>query len=115
MSTEFDQRVGDRLRERRDRLGLTREKLCEKYVDISPGFLSDVERGIKGLSAEMLCNLCEGLGLSMDAVARGKSEMTDVSSITALLSTLDEKYIPLVEELIITFIKTTVLLKEFRK
>jgi transcriptional regulator with XRE-family HTH domain len=112
MKNDFNKRVGARIRAQRELLGFTRENLCN-YVSISPQFLSEIERGVKGASAETLCKLCEGLGLSADAVLLGREKPADVSGIVATLSALDEKYLPLAEELIKTFIKT-VALKETR-
>ena len=100
--------IGARVRAQREYLGVTREGLCN-YVDISPEFLSEIERGVKGPSAVTLSKLCEGLGVSADYILMGKGNMTDVSTVSSILSTLDEKYIPLAEELLKTFFKTIAL------
>ena len=101
----LNSKIGTRIRAQREYLGITREGLCN-YVSISPQFLSEIERGIKGVSAETLYKLCEGLGISADYVLMGKTSISDVSMISRTLSTLDEKYIPLVEDLLKTFFKT---------
>jgi hypothetical protein len=44
--------------------------------------------------------------MSADAVLLGKEKPADISGIVAMLSTLDDKYLPLAEDLIKTFIKT---------
>ena len=99
MSKELNIKIGARIRHQRELLGLTREELCN-FVEISPQFLSEIERGVKGVSAEMLYNLCEGLGASADYVLMGKERNPDVSEITCLLTTLDEKYLPLIEDVL---------------
>lgn len=99
MSKELNQKIGARIRRQRELLGLTREELCN-FVAISPQFLSEIERGVKGVSAEMLYNLCKGLGASADYVLMGKEKEPDVSEITALLMTVDERYLPLVEDVL---------------
>jgi transcriptional regulator with XRE-family HTH domain len=112
MKNDFNKRIGSRIRVQRELLGFTRENLCN-HVSISPQFLSEIERDVKGTSAETLCKLCEGLCLSADALLLGKEKPADISHIVAMLSTLDEKYLPLAEDLIKTFVKT-VTLKETR-
>ena len=102
--SDLNKQIGTRVRAQREYLGITREGLCN-YVNISPQFLSEIERGIKGVSAETLYKLCEGLGISADFVLMGKESPTDTSAITKTLSTLDEKYMPLAESLLKTFFK----------
>jgi len=101
----LNKQIGARVRAQREYLGITREGLCN-FVSISPQFLSEIERGIKGVSAETLYKLCEGLGVSADFILMGKKSVADVSMIARTLSTLDEKYIPLAEDLLKTFFKT---------
>ncbi|MCL2828007.1 MAG: helix-turn-helix domain-containing protein [Oscillospiraceae bacterium] len=108
MNKALNKQIGKRVRTQREYLGITREGLCD-YVNISPQFLSEVERGVKGVSAETLYKLCEGLGISADFVLMGKEHLPDVSAIVKTLSTLDEKYIPLAEDLLKTFFKTIAL------
>ena len=90
---------------RREYLGITREGLCN-FVNISPQFLSEIERGIKGVSAETLSKLCEGLSSSADYILLGEETELKVPEIIKMLATLDEKYQELAEELLKTFIKT---------
>jgi len=101
----LNKQIGARVRAQREYLGITREGLCG-FVSISPQFLSEIERGVKGVSAETLYKLCEGLGVSADFILMGKKSVSDVSMISRTLATLDEKYIPLAEEMLKTFFKT---------
>jgi len=108
MNQTLNIEIGKRLRERREHLHITREKLCE-MVDVSPQFLSEVERGVKGLSVDKLLVVCDGLGLSTDFVLRGKESPTDVSPVIEMLSTLDEAYIPLAEDLLKTLFQAVIM------
>jgi len=108
MNIDFNKQIGARIRAQREFLKITREELCN-YVSISPQFLSEIERGVKGASAETLYKLCEGLKISADFVLMGKEKPADVSDIAATLATLDEKYIPLAEDMLRTFVKTIAL------
>jgi len=67
-----------------------------------PG-LRPKQRGIKGVSAETLRKLCDGLGLSADYLLCGKEAFADISPIVAMLATLDEAYIPLAEDVLKAF------------
>ena len=108
MLDTLNKQIGIRIRAQREYLGITREGLCN-YVSISPQFLSEIERGVKGVSAETLYKLCEGLGVSADFILMGKKSVSDVSEISRTLATLDEKYIPLAEDMLKTFFKTVAL------
>lgn len=108
MNQALNKENGKRLRERREYLHLTREKLCE-MVDVSPQFLSEMERGIKGLLVDKLLVMCDGLGLSADYVLRGKVNLTDVSPAISMLATLDDAYILLAEDMLKTFFQVIAL------
>jgi len=108
VSDALNKKIGARVRAQREFLGITREGLCD-FVSISPQFLSEIERGVKGVSAETLYKLCEGLGMSADYVLLGKENTADVSAIIKTLSTLDDKYIPLAEDMLKTFYKAIAL------
>jgi len=104
VKSDLNKQIGERVRAQRECLGITREGLCD-YVNISPQFLSEIERGVKGVSAETLLKLCKGLGVSADYVLMGKESMSDVSGVVKALSTLDTKYMQLAENLLVTFFK----------
>lgn len=111
MNDNLNNQIGSRVRAQREYLGITREGLCD-FVNISPQFLSEVERGVKGVSAETLYKLCEGLGVSADYILMGKEKAADTTAIVATLSTIDEKYIPYAEDMLKTFFKTIALKHE---
>ena len=59
--------IGQEVRNARDRAKLTQEQLAEK-LDCSPQYVSDLERGVVGISIPMLRNLCMELGISSDSI-----------------------------------------------
>lgn len=63
--------LGDRLKARRQILGLTQEDLAKKAA-ISKGFLSEVENNSRNLSAENLLKLARELGVSLDYLMKGE-------------------------------------------
>jgi transcriptional regulator with XRE-family HTH domain len=71
---------GQRIKNRRLELGLKQEELAQR-VGISNGFLSDIENGKRGISAETLLDIGRVLGLSLDFLMKGEpNEIAAVSS-----------------------------------
>ena len=100
----FNERIGLCIRKQREYLGFTREVLSEN-IDISPEFLSEIERGVKGVSAMTLYKLCNGLSLSADAVLMGRETPSDVSPIVGALSCLNSSQVACAEEILRAFVK----------
>ena len=105
MKKEINIEIGDCIRQQRESLRLTREQLAE-LADLSAPFLADVELGRKGISPSSIQKLCDALHVSADYLIRSKQMHTDFSQIMELLSGLDAAYIPLVEDLVRTYIKS---------
>lgn len=97
--------IGIRIRSQRETLGYSREKLAE-LSEISNSFLSDIERGERGFSVALLARISKVLGLSADYILFGREQAADLSPITDMLSGLDEKYIPELQELLGAYLKT---------
>ncbi|MDR0454336.1 MAG: helix-turn-helix domain-containing protein [Deferribacteraceae bacterium] len=45
---------------------------ASELLEISTQFLSEIERGVKGVSAETLYKICNKFGISADSVLMGK-------------------------------------------
>jgi transcriptional regulator with XRE-family HTH domain len=69
----FREALGDVLRNERMRRGLTLRELSGR-ARISLGYISEVERGQKEASSELLAALCEALEVSLGSVLRVVSE-----------------------------------------
>ncbi len=63
----IDKRIGKRMKQRREELGLTQEQLAEK-LDLTTNYISTVERGASFPRCEKLILLLNGLETSADAV-----------------------------------------------
>ncbi|MEI6101825.1 MAG: helix-turn-helix transcriptional regulator [Eubacteriales bacterium] len=103
MRRRLDNGMGGRLRKIREDLGLSREELAEQ-IQISPRYLAEIENGAKSMSAMTIYKACENLSISADYLLMGRTETADASSITAMLSKLDEKYVGLAEDMLKAFI-----------
>ena len=79
----FRRLLGDALRAQRMRRGMTlREVSAEARVSL--GYISEIERGQKEASSELLASLCSALDLPLSAVLR------EVSDLVALEESLIE-------------------------
>lgn len=63
----IDKRIGKRIKECRERLGLTQEQFSEK-TDLSVNYISTVERGASFPRCEKLITIINALEVSADAV-----------------------------------------------
>ena len=64
--------VGERLRERRTALHLSRAEVAEK-IDRAEKYYADIERGSCGMSLETIIALSDALSVSIDSIIYGKS------------------------------------------
>lgn len=88
--------LGLRIRRERERLGLTREAMAEQ-LEITPGYLADLERGEARLSVQGLINLCQLFRCSSDFLLFGR---TDSLSMAARVDALPPELRSHIEELI---------------
>lgn len=56
--------IGEVLRQERTGCGMTLRDVCAE-ANMSLGYLSELERGLKDPSSEMLATLCDALGITM--------------------------------------------------
>lgn len=98
----LNKQIGQRIREKREYLGLSREKFSET-IGISPQFLAEIEGGKKGMSSSTLYKVCVGLSTSADYIVLGKEKENDISGITEILRNLPPESLPYAEEIIRSF------------
>lgn len=65
--------IGDVLRRHRQRQGRTLREVSAA-AQVSLGYLSEVERGVKEASSELLSSICTALGVSLSEVLREVSD-----------------------------------------
>lgn len=69
--------IGQRMKDKRKRLGLTQEQMAEK-LNVSLKHYGGVERGIAGLSVENLIEVSEILGINLDYLIKGEENHNDL-------------------------------------
>ena len=83
---------GQRVKQSRENLNLSRKDFAE-IIGISEYFLVEVELGRRGVSNVTLCKMSEALLTTADYLLTGKSELSDISTITSLLSKVDAPFL----------------------
>lgn len=73
----FRRQLGDVLRNERMQRGMTLRELSSE-ARISLGYISEIERGQKEASSELLASLCEALAIPLSAVLREVSDTVAV-------------------------------------
>ena len=84
----FRRLLGDVLRDKRTQRGLTlREVSAEARVSL--GYISEIERGQKEASSELLYSLCDALEVPLSDVLREVSDAVAIEETAAQLTTLE--------------------------
>ncbi|MEO6512089.1 MAG: helix-turn-helix transcriptional regulator [Nocardioides sp.] len=84
----FRRLLGDVLRDKRTERGLTlREVSAEARVSL--GYISEIERGQKEASSELLYSLCDALEVPLSDVLREVSSAVALEEAAAQLTTLE--------------------------
>jgi len=98
MKKNINLEIGERIRQARLAVGLSREKLSE-IIGISALFLGYIECGQRGMSISTLQKLCKTLNVSADYILLGKVLNEDKrAQLCDLIDDIDEKYLPLAIE-----------------
>ena len=64
-------KLGRRIQRIRHERGLTQAELAER-VDVSPPYISHIERGVKTTSLDTLVRIAESLGVTLDVLFLGQ-------------------------------------------
>ncbi|MCI9446388.1 MAG: helix-turn-helix transcriptional regulator [Lachnospiraceae bacterium] len=91
--------MGQRMMERRKKLGLTQEALAEKS-ELTTQFVSYAESGKRGMRPENLMKIAAALGVSTDYLLTGDIIDKDYLLLTEKLSRLTPQQIRIVESVI---------------
>ena len=99
--------IGQRLRQRRQELGLTREKMSE-LADIGTGYYGQLEVGTSQMSIDTLIKLSLSMHLPMEYILFGKGyEPGDPSAVIDLLQRCTPRELKLAESVLKLFLMKT--------
>lgn len=90
IDNDYNLTVGLRIRELRESLHESREKFSEK-CDISPSFLSDIERGKKSPTAKTIYKICSACSVSSDYIILGHKNGYRKDTAIELLASFDDE------------------------
>ena len=83
--------VGNQIRIARERAGFTQEQFGA-LVSLGPKNVSDIERGLVGISISTLKRICEKLSISSDWILFGDQNMNDVDYLAERLRRMPEAH-----------------------
>lgn len=96
--------IGQRLRQRRQELGLTREKMSE-LADIGTGYYGQLEVGTSQMSVDTLIKLSQSMHLPMEYIIFGSGYAPgDTSGVQDLLSRCTPRELKLAEDVLRLFL-----------
>ena len=84
---ELNVRIGNQIRIARESAGLTQDRFAE-LVSLATKNVSDIERGVVGISIGTLIRICETLSISSDSILFEEGTGNDAHSISECLSNL---------------------------
>lgn len=95
----FLQEVGQRIIERRKKLGITQETLAE-ISDVTTQFVSYAESGKRAMRPENLLKIANALGVSTDYLLTGDIVDKDLLLLSEKLSKLTPSQVKIIENII---------------
>ena len=94
--------IGEQIRAAREQAHLTQEQLAER-IDVSVQFVSDLERGVVGISLTTLKKTCTVLGVTSDQLLFGTSTNSQSSFFETKCRGLSPKQTYLLMQIVNSF------------
>ena len=96
---DYKREMGLRIKDGRKKLKMTQEAVAE-LLDISVKHMSEVERGLTGLSIENLIKLSDIFGVSIDYIVKGEADTDTWSKVLSDLQKVPTDKVYLIKELV---------------
>jgi len=87
---EINIQIGERVKFARENSNITQEQLAER-IEVSPQYISDMERGLVGLSISSLKKVCLALNIGSDQILFGKNKGDEYYLVAEKCKSLPEK------------------------
>lgn len=101
---EINIQIGERIRAAREQSHFTQEQLAEK-IEVSPQYISDLERGVVGISIPTLKKACISMGVSSDQILFGTPSDGLEMKIIELYRQLDTTQASLLREIVEKYVE----------
>ena len=96
--------IGRQVKLAREKKKLTQEQLAEK-LECSPQYLSDLERGVVGISVTLLKKLCIVLDVSSDSILFATTAKNTLEAIEDTGAVLSDRQFQLLVEIVDRYIE----------
>ena len=90
---EINIQIGSAIRDARERAGLTQEQFGE-LVSLGTKNVSDIERGVAGITVSTLKRICEKLSISSDSILFANEAKNNVQVLAERLERLPQISMP---------------------
>ncbi len=97
--------IGKRLKEMRKERKLTQEAVAEK-LNVSCQHISDIERGLNGMSVPALMEFCKVLNVDADYILFGTATRNESNPINFVLSKMTPEQSVHAEEILMAYAKS---------
>lgn len=101
---EVNIQIGERIKQAREQAKMTQEQLAER-VAVSPQYVSDLERGVVGISIPTLKRVCTVLHVSSDQLLFDQKAESHLSGIVDKCKGLSPKQLYLLLEIIERYVE----------
>lgn len=99
---EVNIQIGEQIRIAREQAKLTQEQFAER-IEVSPQYISDLERGVVGISIPTLKRACIVLGTTSDQILFGAVSENRNAAIEKRCSNLSDKAFAALLDIVDTF------------
>lgn len=99
---EVNIQIGEQIRIAREQAKLTQEQFAER-IEVSPQYISDLERGVVGISIPTLKRACIVLGITSDQILFGAVSENRNAAIEKRCSNLSDKAFAALLDIVDTF------------
>jgi transcriptional regulator with XRE-family HTH domain len=101
---EINIQIGEQIKSAQERSKLTQKQFAER-IDVSPQYMSDLERGVVGVSIATLKRVCTVLGVFSDQILFRSETENRAAAIAEKCKSLSEKQYMLLSDIVSKYIE----------
>ncbi len=101
---EINIQIGEQIKRAREKAMLTQEQFAER-IDVSPQYVSDLERGVVGVSIATQKRVCTVLSVSSDQILFGFETENRAVAIAEKCESLSENQYMLLSNIVSKFVE----------
>ena len=101
---EINIQIGEQIKSAREQAKLTQEQFAER-IDVSPQYVSDLERGVVGVSIATLKRICTVLCVSSDQILFGQETENRAAAIAEKCKALSDKQYMILSDIVSKYVE----------